>query len=252
MGAPVAGDRTGAADGLRTMRGLRQVRTALRSWFRPHALDAEVSKELRFHLEREIQANIDAGMTPDEARRAAHVATGNIPAVREASQAGRSGAVFHQAARDLKLGMRLVRKAPGFAASAALVVALGIGTTTAIFSVVYGVMLRPLPYDEPERLVALWSRVPGAVQRLRLNAADQRVLVGSNTVFDDIALATAPQNFNLTGSGEPERILAARLSSNFLPLLRVRPALGRAFSAADAQPCLKLLGPHHLDPSDHP
>ena len=215
------------------MRGLRQVRTALRSWFRPHALDAEVSEELRFHLEREIQANIDAGMTPDQARRAAHVTTGNIPAVREASRAGRSGAVFHQAARDLKLGMRLVRKAPGFAASAALVVALGIGTTTAIFSVVYGVMLRPLPYDEPERLVALWSRVPGAVQRLRLNAADQRVLVGSNTVFDDIALATAPQNFNLTGSGEPERILAARLSSNFLPVLRLRPALGRAFTAAD-------------------
>ena len=125
--------------------------------------------------------------------------------------------------------MRLVRKAPGFAASAALVVALGIGTTTAIFSVVYGVMLRPLPYDEPERLVALWSRVPGAAQRVRVNAADQRVLVASNTVFDDIALATAPQNFNLTGSGEPERVVAARLSSNFLSVLRVRPVLGRPF-----------------------
>ena len=131
--------------------------------------------------------------------------------------------------------MRLVRKAPGFAASAALVVALGIGTTTAIFSVVYGVMLRPLPYDEPERLVALWSRVPGAAQRVRVNAADQRVLVASNTVFDDIALATAPQNFNLTGSGEPERVVAARLSSNFLSVLRVRPVLGRAFTAADEQ-----------------
>src|SRR5262245_47198033 len=193
MGAPVAGDRPGAPDGLRTMRGLRQVRTALRSWFRPHRLDAEVSEELRFHLEREIQANIDAGMAPDEARRAAHVTTGNIPAVPEASQAGRSGAVFHQAARDLKLGMRLVRKAPGFAASAALVVALGIGTTTAIFSVVYGVMLRPLPYDEPERLVALWSRVPGAVQRLRLNAADQRVLVGAIPYSTTLHLRRLPR-----------------------------------------------------------
>ena len=124
----------GVADGLRTMRALRRA-WRLRSWFRPHALDAELSEELRFHLEREIQANIDAGMTPEEARRAAHVTTGNISAVREASRAGRSGAVLHQAARDLRLGMRLVRKAPGFAASAALVVALGIGTTTAIFSV---------------------------------------------------------------------------------------------------------------------
>jgi putative ABC transport system permease protein len=197
------------------MRALGRVRTALRSWFRPHALDAELSEELRFHLEREIQANIEAGTTPGEARRAAHVAIGNISALREVSRAGRSGAVLHQAARDLRLAMRLVRKAPGFAASAALVVALGIGTTTAIFSVVYGVMLRPLPYDEPERLVALWSRVPGAAQRVRVNAADQRVLVASNTVFDDIALAAAPQNFNLTGSGEPERVVAARLSSNF-------------------------------------
>jgi predicted permease len=217
------------------MRALRRIRTAVRGWLQPDGLDAEVAEELRFHLEREVDANLAAGMTPDEARRAAQVAIGNITAVREASRAGRSGALPHQAARDLRLGMRLVRKAPGFAASAALVVALGIGTTTAIFSVVYGVMFRPLPYDEPERLVALWSRVPGASQRVRLNAADQRVLVAGNTVFDDIALATAPQNFNLTGSGEPERVVAARLSSNVLSVLRVRPVLGRAFTPVDEQ-----------------
>jgi predicted permease len=217
------------------MRALRRIRTAVRGWLQPDGLDAEVAEELRFHLEREVDANLAAGMTPDEARRAAQVAIGNITAVREASRAGRSGALPHQAARDLRLGMRLVRKAPGFAASAALVVALGIGTTTAIFSVVYGVMFRPLPYDEPERLVALWSRVPGASQRVRLNAADQRVLVAGNTVFDDIALATAPQNFNLTGSGEPERVVAARLSSNVLSVLRVRPVVGRAFTPVDEQ-----------------
>jgi predicted permease len=217
------------------MRALRRIRTAVRGWLQPDGLDAEVAEELRFHLEREVDANLAAGMTPDEARRAAQVAIGNITAVREASRAGRSGALPHQAARDLRLGMRLVRKAPGFAASAALVVALGIGTTTAIFSVVYGVMFRPLPYDEPERLVALWSRVPGASQRVRLNAADQRVLVAGNTVFDDIALATAPQNLNLTGSGEPERVVAARLSSNVLSVLRVRPVLGRAFTPVDEQ-----------------
>jgi predicted permease len=217
------------------MRALRRIRTAVRGWLQPDGLDAEVAEELRFHLEREVDANLAAGMTPDEARRAAQVTIGNITAVREASRAGRSGALPHQAARDLRLGMRLVRKAPGFAASAALVVALGIGTTTAIFSVVYGVMFRPLPYDEPERLVALWSRVPGASQRVRLNAADQRVLVAGNTVFDDIALATAPQNFNLTGSGEPERVVAARLSSNVLSVLRVRPVVGRAFTPVDEQ-----------------
>lgn len=68
--------------------------------------------------------------------------------------------------------------------------------------------------------MALWSRVPGAAQRVRLNPADQRSLVVNNTVFEDIALATAPQNFNLIGSGDPERVVAARLSSSFLGVLR--------------------------------
>jgi len=121
--------------------------------------------------------------------------------------------LMHQVGRDLAFGTRLLRRAPGFAAISALVVALGIGTTTVIFSVVYGVMLRPLPYPVPDRLVALWSRLPNSPQRVRVNPADHRDLRSSNTVFEDVALASAPQNFNLIGSGEPERLVAARLSS---------------------------------------
>jgi putative ABC transport system permease protein len=210
---------------------LTRIAAALRGWFRPHALDAEVSEELRFHLERQLDANIESGMTPDEGRRAAHLAIGSIEAVREESRTGRPGALLHQVGRDLAFGIRLLGRAPGFAAVSALVVALGIGTTTAIFSLVYGVMLRPLPYAEPDRLVALWSRLPNSVQRARVNPADHRDLRSSNGVFEDIALANAPQNFNLIGSGEPERLVAARLSSNLLSVLRVSPALGRAFTS---------------------
>jgi hypothetical protein len=198
-------------------------------------LDAEVSEELRFHLERQIETNIQAGMRPDEARRSAHLAIGSIEAIREESRASRPGALMRQIGRDLAFGIRLLRRAPGFAAISALLVALGIGTSTAIFSVVYGVMLRPLPYAEADRLVALWSRLPNSVQRARVNPADRRDLRSRNSVFDDIALANAPQNFNLIGSGEPERLVAARLSSNLLSVLRVSPELGRAFTSNDEQ-----------------
>jgi putative ABC transport system permease protein len=173
-------------------------------------LGREVSEELRFHLERQIETNIEAGIRPDEARRAAHLAIGSIEAIREESRSGRPGALMRQIGRDLAFGIRLLRRAPGFAGISALVVALGIGTTTAIFSVVYGVMLRPLPYAEPDRLVALWSRLPNSVQRARVNPADHRDLRSSNSVFEDIALANAPQNFNLIGSGEPERLVSSR------------------------------------------
>lgn len=128
--------------------------------------------------------------------------------------------LVHQIGRDMAFGIRLLGRAPGFAAISALVVALGIGTATVIFSIVYGVMLRPMPYAEPDRLVALWTRLANSQQRVRMNPADYRDLRDSNTVFGEIALANAPQNFNLIGSGEPERLAAARLSSNLLSVLR--------------------------------
>ncbi len=137
---------------------------------------------------------------------------------------------MHQILRDLAFGTRLLHRAPGVSAAAALIIALGVGTTTAVFSVVYGVLLRPLSYPEPDRLVALWTTLPNGSLRARVNPADQRDLRAASSVFEDIALASAPQNFNLTGSTEPERLLAARLSSNLFSVLRVYPAIGRPFT----------------------
>jgi putative ABC transport system permease protein len=135
--------------------------------------------------------------------------------------------------RDIAFGARLLGRAPGVSVAAALIIALGVGTTTAVFSVVYGVLLRPLPYPEPSRLVALWTKLPNGSLSARVNPADQRDLRAVSSVFEDIAVASAPQNFNLTGAAEPERLLAARLSSNLFSVLRVYPAIGRPFTLDD-------------------
>ena len=209
--------------------------TAIRAWLRPETLEAEVSEEIRFHLERLTARHIASGMPPDDAHREARRLFGNVVAIREESRAAHPGAFARQVARDLAFGIRLLRRAPGVAFISALIVALGVGSTTAIFSVVYGVMLRPLPYAQPDRLVALWTQLPASAQRTRANAADYEEWRRSNTVFEDIALANAPQNFNLIGAGEPERLVAGRLSSNLLSVLGVSPALGRGFTPAEQQ-----------------
>ena len=107
-------------------------------------------------------------------------------------------------------GLRLLRKSPAFAVTSILIVALGVGATTAIFSVVYGVMLRPLPFRDPGRLVSLWTISPKLnLARVQVNGADRRDWQARNHVLTEIALVRAVASFNLTGEGEPERLFAA-------------------------------------------
>jgi putative ABC transport system permease protein len=135
---------------------------------------------------------------------------------------------------DLKFAFRQLLRNPGFTAVAVLTVALGIGATTAIFSVVYAVVLRPLPFPESERLVALWTVTP-QFDRLPMAAPNHRDLRSQTTVFEDIALLSRAASFNLTGDREPERLLAARVAANLFPLLRAQPALGRGFTEDESQ-----------------
>jgi putative ABC transport system permease protein len=136
---------------------------------------------------------------------------------------------------DLKFAFRQLLKNPGFTAVAVLTLALGIGATTAIFSMVYAVVLRPLPFPDSERLVAVWTQTP-QFDRLPMAAANHRDLKSRATVFEDIAILSRIANFNLTGDGEPERLAAARISANLFLLLRVKPALGRGFTEEEDQP----------------
>jgi putative ABC transport system permease protein len=133
--------------------------------------------------------------------------------------------------QDLRYGLRMLLKHKGFTAVAVLTLALGIGAATAIFSVVYAVVLRPLPFPESERLVAIWKYQPRyGSNQFPLPASIHRDFKAQNTVFEDVAIFRDTANFNLTGEGEPERLVGARIAANLFPLLRVEPALGRGFT----------------------
>ncbi len=133
------------------MRIAHQIVALWRALFWSARVDADLADEMRFHLERETEANIARGMSPEAARREARLTFGSVDATKERSRDDRPGASIRQMLRDLRFGVRLLRKSPVFGITAVLIVALGIGAATAIFSVVYGVMLRPLPFPDPER-----------------------------------------------------------------------------------------------------
>ena len=213
------------------MRFIRMLRLRLRALVRGDAVDRELADEMREHFEQLVDEGVAAGMTPDGARAAARREFGPVTQLVESSRDARGVSLVTNFWQDLKYGGRLALRAPGFAAAATLTVALGIGATTATFSIVYGVLLAPLPYGQPERLVSLWSTsFKRGLPRAEVAMANVNDWRARNQVFEDIAAVRPVRNFNLIGDGEPERLFAAGISANLLPVLRVSPILGRGFT----------------------
>src|ERR1043165_2705124 len=132
---------------------------------------------------------------------------------------------------DLRYGFRLMRKNAGFSTAAVLTIAIGIAAVTAIFSVVYGVALQPLPYREPHRLVTIWTKAPRFdMPRAFVGAANWHDWREQNTTLEDIALVRHIANYNITEGGEPERLVGARVTANLFRILGVTPAIGRLFT----------------------
>ena len=134
--------------------GMRQ---RLREMFRGSAVDAELDEELRHHVAEETERQLGAGVEASEAKRRAAIRTGGVELARENVRAQRTGKLWREAAGDVRYGLRGLRRSPGFAAAVVLSLALGTGGTTAIFSVLYTVLLRPLPFDNPDRMVLIWE-----------------------------------------------------------------------------------------------
>jgi predicted permease len=212
---------------------LSQIWRRLLSLLRRRRYEREMEEEMRFHLEMQIEQNLEAGMSAEEARYAARRQFGNQTWLKEASREMWRLNSIETLIQDLRYGVRTLMKSPGFTFVAVLTLALGIGATTAIFSMVNGVLLRALPYYEPERLVMVWADRP--ILQAQFGLEDWPVAVADfidwrdqNQVFEHMAAMNGGR-MNLTGGGEPESVVGLFASASFFPLLHVRFAVGRAF-----------------------
>ena len=188
----------------------------------------DLDQDVRDFIERETQDNIERGMPPEEARYAALRKFGNVARVEEDTREVWSFGWLEQLWQDVRYGARMLRKNPGFSAAAALTLALGIGANTAMFTVVDAVILRPLPYRDPDRLVL----VTGGATPVRLDEmrASARSFIGIG------AFAVGQENVTLAGDAEPEALQAARVSANFIDILGIMPLAGRGFLPEDDRP----------------
>ena len=138
--------------------------------------------------------------------------------------------------QDVRYGLRMLLKRPGFTIVAMLTLALGIGANTAIFSVVNAVLLRPLPYADPDRLVWMWGNVRGGTSRASVSPLDFLDYRAQSSVFEHLAASTTViVPFNLTGIDDPERLNGSVETTNYFDALGVRPAFGRTFIAEEEE-----------------
>jgi predicted permease len=195
----------------------------------------DLDQQIRDHIEMATQENMDRGMSPEEARHAALRKFGNVTRVKEDAREVWSLVWLEQLQQDIRLGLRQLRKNPGFAAVAILTLALGIGANTAIFSVINSVLLRPLPYHDPENLVMVWESNSQHINSHNTvsppNFLDWQ---NRNTVFSSMSFIFDERD-NLTGNGDPEEIVVQNVSTNFFSLLGVNLLFGPGFRPENSQ-----------------
>ncbi len=219
-----------------------RIASFFRNLLRKRAIEQALDDELKSAVELLTQEKMKQGLSHPEAVRQALIELGGVEQVKEEVRAIRSGIFLETFAQDLRYTLRILRKSPGFTTVAVLTLALGIGATTAMFSVVDGVLLRPLPYPHPDRLVEVGLDLPGINQfNWPLSPADYFTFREQNRTFEDIGLyytgfGAALYSANVTGLGRPEHVPALGVTDGVLPILGVTPLFGRSFTRADDEP----------------
>jgi len=211
---------------------LRAIIEQIRALFRGRRVDAELNEELQHHLELETRANLAAGMTPREARRQAMLAFGGVDQVAERVREGRWGHVLEDLARDIRFGVRSLRKRMVFTSTAVVTLSLGIGMTTTMFVLVDAVILKPLPGANTEGMVYL--EMESDARRMSASPTPEllRLIRDHATSFSHVEAYTS-EDLSLSVDGEPLRARGATASAGFFSFLGVRPALGRTFLPSD-------------------
>jgi predicted permease len=210
---------------------LSRIASLWRNLTRSRQVERELSDEVRSYVELATQAKVKDGLTEGEARREALVEFGGVEQVKEQVREARAGHFFETLFRDLQFGLRSLGKSPGFAAVAILTLALGIGANTAIFSIINAVVLQPLPYRAPDRLVKIWPEKIGT----SVSKQDYLDIKNAAGSFDDIA-AYSGWGFTITGNGDPAKLDGARATSTLFSLLGVNAVAGRTFLSNEDQP----------------
>jgi putative ABC transport system permease protein len=207
----------------------------LRALFRREAMEAEMDEELRSHFENHVEKLVASGMPREEAVRRARLEFGGYEHLKEECRDARGVSLVEATAQDLRYALRMLRNSPGFTAVAILTLALGIGATTAIFSVIDSVLLRPLPYKDPAGLVLVWennSQHPNPHNTV--SPPDFLDWQSRNNVFAEMS-ALFDQRANLTGNGVPQEVVVQDVSANFFSVLGVDPILGPGFTTENGK-----------------
>ncbi|MDX1393321.1 MAG: ABC transporter permease [Gemmatimonadota bacterium] len=215
-------------------RAIAEVRERVRALLFTGRENRELEEELRFHVDRQIEENLRSGLEPREARRQAYLRLGGRSRVREATRDARGVRWIQAVAQDARYGLRGIRKQPGFALTLVLTIGLGVGANAAMFGVVDALLLRPLPYGEPDGLVDVRTFDPesGSIGRY-VTLEDAREWTDRQDVLDG-AFQHQRGSVLYAGGDEPLSIPVQIVAPSFEEVLRVRPALGRGLEPADA------------------
>src|ERR1700722_11099005 len=208
----------------------------LRSLLRRNAVETELDDELRFHFEQQVEKHLRSGLTREEAVRGARLLFGGMDQVKEECRDARGVQLMETLFQDVRYAVRTLRKKPIFTIVAVLTLALGVGANTAIFSIVNAVLLRSLPFPEPDRLVRILFNNPGiGLHGVLYSVPELDDLRNRAGVFEYVT-GTERGSINLTGGSRAERLEMLTSSPNYFSMLGATPQIGRLFGSQDYTP----------------
>jgi predicted permease len=222
------------------VRFLRRFLIRLLNFATRQSADQRLQEEIAEHLAFQTEENLRAGMSPAEARRQAALKLGSAEAIREHHHTEQSLPLIENLLFDLRYAVRMLLRSPGFSFIAIATMALGVGATTAIYSVIDATLLHPLPYPNPAELVRIVDNLPGVgAPDVGISIPEWRDLESSG-IFQSVSISSTGADVNLTGSAQPERLGFKHVTPNYFAVLGVDAQLGRTFDPHDATPGYNL------------